>query len=94
MWSTWLRAAIPAFPRHTVTGAACGAGQKDAPWSARFVNLLIAWEQSRYTCLHTSTSPALPTPVCRGCHGKENQVQRPDGKDMLQQVTSLHDTAK
>lgn len=37
------------------------------------------------TWLHTCTNPALPTPVCPGCHGKENQVQRPDGKDMLQQ---------
>lgn len=84
----------PAFHRHTVTGAVCGAGQKDALWPARVVNLPIAWQQSRYTWLHTSTNPALPTPVCPGCHGKENQVQRPDGKDMLQQVTSMHDTPK
>lgn len=69
----------------TGTGAVCGAGQKDALWPARFVNLSVAWEQSRYTWLHTCTNPALPTPVCPGCHGKENQVQRPDGKDMLQQ---------
>lgn len=42
-----------------------------------------------------STNPAcgsaLPTPLCPNCQGKENQVQRSGGRDMLQQVTNMYD---
>lgn len=72
---TWGGAHTPAIHVH---GPFCALGT---------LQLHLTPCQQNPACASATSHP----PLCPGCHRKENWVQRPDGKNVLQHVTSLHD---